>query len=224
MSKFKAIAASYAGVLLCAAFIFIGAGKLVFWPGLLYVAVALLGVTLSHALTPRGSDLIVDRAAQAAAGQTWDKRILGGLFLVSIVTFLVAGLDAGRFGWSGRVPIGVTIAGVGLMLIGQVLFAVAKRENRFFSSTVRIQVERGHQVCDTGLYRHVRHPGYLGMLASLIAVPLLLNSYWAFVPTLAGAALLLLRTVLEDRVLAAQLAGYREYAWRTRWRLVPGVF
>ncbi len=224
MTKFRAIAASYVGVLVCAAFIFIGAGKLLFWPGLLYVIVALIGTTLSHALQPRESDLTVDRATRAAAGETWDKRILGALFLVSLVTFLIAGLDAGRFRWSGRVPMGVTVAGVVLMLLGQIGFAMAKRENRFFSSTVRLQTERGHLVCDTGLYRHVRHPGYLGMLASMAAFPLVLNSYLAFIPTVAGVALLLLRTVLEDRMLTAQLPGYREYASKTKWRLVPGVF
>ena len=72
-------------------------------------------------------------------------------------------------------PVGVTVAGAVLMLLGQVLFAVAKRENVFFSSTVRIQTERGHRVCDTGLYRLVRHPGYLGMLMSQLAFPLVMQ-------------------------------------------------
>lgn len=224
MSRLRAIVASYVGVLLYATFIFIGAWKLVYWQGLLYVIVALVGATLSHVLVPRGSDIAVERAANAGAGQTWDKRILGAIFLVSIVTFVVAGLDSGRFGWSGHVPIGVTVAGVALMLLGQILFAVAKRQNKFFSSTVRIQTERGHHVCDTGLYRYVRHPGYLGMVMLQVAFPLVLNSYWAFIPTLFGLVLLVLRTVIEDRVLAEQLPGYGEYAVRTRWRLVPGVF
>jgi protein-S-isoprenylcysteine O-methyltransferase Ste14 len=108
--------------------------------------------------------------------------------------------------------------------LGQTLFAVAKRENAFFSSTVRIQTERGHQVCDNGLYRVVRHPGYLGMLISLLAFPLVMNSYWAFVPAAIGATLLVVRTVLEDRFLINDLPGYREYANTTRWKLLPGLF
>jgi protein-S-isoprenylcysteine O-methyltransferase Ste14 len=70
----------------------------------------------------------------------------------------------------------------------------------------------------------VRHPGYLGMLLSLLAFPLLINSYWAFVPTVVAAVLLLFRTMLEDRVLISELPGYQDYAGRTRWRLVPPVF
>jgi protein-S-isoprenylcysteine O-methyltransferase Ste14 len=224
MTTLRAIVASYVGVLLCASVIFLAAWRLVYWQALLYVVVALIGATLSHALVPKGSGITVERASNAAAGQTWDKRILGASFLVSIVTFVVAGLDSGRFGWTGPVPLGVTIAGVVLMLLGQSIFALAKRQNEFFSSTVRIQVERGHRVCDAGLYRYVRHPGYLGMLVALLAFPLVINSYWAFMPAALGAVLLLIRTVIEDRVLTEELPGYREYVARTRWRIFPTVF
>jgi len=224
VTKAKAIIGSYVGVLVFAAPVFLGAWKLVYWQGFLYVSVALVGTTLNHLLVREGSDITADRASRAHEGQDWDKRVLGAYFLASVVTFAVAGLDSGRFGWSGRVPIWVAIAGVVLMLVGQVLFAVAKRENAFFSSTVRIQDGRGHQVCDTGLYRFVRHPGYLGMLLSLLAFPLIMESFWAFIPASVGVLLLVVRTLLEDRFLTEGLPGYAEYATRTRWRLIPGVF
>ena len=182
MPKMKAIIASYVGVLLFAGLVFLGAWKAAYWQGFLYLALALVGVTLSHVLVPAGSTITADRAREAHAGRDWDRRLLGAYFLVNIVTFLMAGMDSGRFHWTGDVPASVTVAGAVLMLLGQALFAVAKRENAFFSSTVRIQAERGHQVCDKGLYRFVRHPGYLGMLTSQLAFPLVVNSYWAFVP------------------------------------------
>ncbi len=224
MGRTKAIIASYVGILVYAGLVFLGAGKFGYWQGILYVALALVGATLSHVLVPRGSEITANRAREANAGQTWDRRLLGAMSLVNIVTFVVAGLDSGRFGWSGSVPIAVTIAGAVLMVAGQTLFAVAKRENEFFSSTVRVQAERGHRVCDTGLYRVVRHPGYLGMLLSLLAFPLVMNAYWSFLPALFAAALLVARTVLEDRFLMRELPGYADYAARTKWRLVPGVF
>lgn len=224
MDKSKAIIASYVGILVYASLIFLAAGKLVYWQGILYVMLALAGATLSHILVPAGSEITANRAREANAGQTWDKRLLGTHFIVSTIMFVVAGLDSGRFGWSGPVPLNVTVAGAVVMVAGQIVFAVAKRDNEFFSSTVRIQTERGHRVCDTGLYRFVRHPGYLGMLMSLLAFPFVMNSYWACVPALLGAALLLARTVLEDRFLMRDLQGYADYSARTRWRLVPGVF
>jgi protein-S-isoprenylcysteine O-methyltransferase Ste14 len=220
----RAIIASYLGVLLFAGLVFLGAWKAAYWQGFLYLALALAGVTLSHILVPAGSTITVDRAREAQAGRDWDRRLLGAYFLVNIVTFLTAGMDSGRFRWTGDVPVGVTVAGAILMVLGQALFAVAKRENAFFSSTVRIQAERGHQVCDTGLYRFVRHPGYLGMLMSQLAFPLVMNSYWAFVPAGIGAGLLVVRTVLEDRFLVEELPGYADYSNRTRRRLIPGLF
>lgn len=224
MSNFRAILASYVGVVAYSAFIFLGAWKLLYWQGLLYLGVALVGVTLTHVLAGGNPDVAAERASGARAGEDWDRRILGAYFLVNVVAFVTAGLDSGRFGWSGRVPLGVTFGGVALMLAGQALFALARRENAFFSSTAAIQTERGHRVCETGPYRLVRHPGYLGMLLSLLAFPLVLQSYWAFIPVSAGALLLVVRTLLEDRLLMERLAGYAQYAARTRWRLVPGVF
>lgn len=224
MGQTKAVIASYVGVLLYSALVFLGAWKIAYWQGLLYVALALVGTTVSHILVPAGSTITADRARDAQAGQAWDRRLLLAFFLLNVVTFLIAGLDSGRFGWTGDVAVGITVAGAMLMLSGQALFAVAKRQNAFFSSTVSIQTERGHHVCDEGLYRVVRHPGYLGMLISLLAFPMVMNSYWAFVPAGIGAMLLVARTILEDRFLVDELPGYRDYANRTRWRLLPGVF
>jgi protein-S-isoprenylcysteine O-methyltransferase Ste14 len=224
MGKTRTIVASYAGVLIYAGLIFLSAWRIAYWQGLLYLVLALIGTTLSHLLVPAGSTITVDRAREAKEGQGWDRRLLGLFFLVSVVTFVVAGLDSGRFGWTGGVPMAVTVIGAVLMLLGQILFAVAKRENAFFSSTVRIQTERGHRVCDTGPYRVVRHPGYLGMLLSLLAFPLVMNAYWAFVPTVVAVALLVTRTEREGRFLVDELPGYRDYVARTRWKLVPGLY
>jgi protein-S-isoprenylcysteine O-methyltransferase Ste14 len=220
----RAIAASYAGVLLYSGLVFVGAWKLNYWRGLTYVALALVGTTLSHLLMPADSDLAERRVREASSGQVWDKQLLGVLSVVNMAMFVVAGMDSGRFMWSGPVPLWATIAGAVLMLGGQVIFAIARRENAFFSSTVRVQTERGHQVCESGLYRLVRHPGYLGMLLSIAAFPLLMGSYWAFAPGAIAVAVLVVRTVLEDRFLLSALPGYMDYAARTKFRLIPAVF
>lgn len=224
MTKTKAVIGSYVGVIVFAIPVFLGAWKFAYPQGLLYLGLALLGTTLNHLLVPKESDITVDRASQFKEGAGWDKKLLAAQALVSIIMFGVAGFDSGRFRWSGPVPLWIPIMGVILMLTGQLLFALAKRENAYFSSTVRIQHERGHRVCDTGLYGFVRHPGYLGLLISLIAFPLTMESYWAFLPAAAGVLLLVTRTLFEDRFLAEKLSGYSEYAIRTKWRLMPGLF
>ena len=97
-------------------------------------------------------------------------------------------------------------------------------ENRFFSSVVRIQVERGHAVCDSGPYRIVRHPGYTGNILALLGIVLALSSMWTLIPAAVALIIAVIRTVLEDQTLQDELPGYRDYAQRVRYRLIPGVY
>jgi protein-S-isoprenylcysteine O-methyltransferase Ste14 len=62
------------------------------------------------------------------------------------------------------------------------------------------------------------------MILYVICQPLMLGSLVAVVPAVITAGLFLLRTILEDRTLQEELPGYREYAERVRYRLVPGVW
>ncbi len=224
LSKAQAILFNYVGVVLFAGFIFLGSWKLIYWQGLLYLATAIVGTTINHILLPKRSTLTEKRAATAKDGLAWDKKILGITFLAELITFVVAGLDSGRFHWSGDVPWVLTIFGVFIVLLGQIIFAFAKRENAFFSSTVRIQSEIGHHVCSTGVYRIIRHPGYTGLIIANLGFPLLMNSYYAFIPAALGIALIVARTILEDSFLMANLAGYKEYSRITTEKLIPWVY
>ena len=97
-------------------------------------------------------------------------------------------------------------------------------ENRFFFSTVRIQTDRGHVVCDSGPYRIVRHPGYAGNMLSLPGIVLALGSVWTLIPVAVALIISVIRTVLEDQTLQKELPGYRDYAQRVRYRLFPGIY
>jgi protein-S-isoprenylcysteine O-methyltransferase Ste14 len=97
-------------------------------------------------------------------------------------------------------------------------------ENAFFSTAVRIQTDRGQTVCQTGPYRFVRHPGYVGFILQSLATPILLGSIWALLPGMAAGIALVVRTGFEDRALQVELPGYREYAQQIRFRLLPGFW
>ena len=96
--------------------------------------------------------------------------------------------------------------------------------NKFAEPGVRIQTERGHKVIETGPYAIVRHPLYLASLFLIGGIPLTLGSFWALIPVAVGTMVLLVRTALEDRMLHRELDGYKEYASRVRYRLIPGVW
>lgn len=223
MRRVAAVLGSYVGVLSFAGLVFLGAGRLDLPTAWLYLALALVGTTVSHLLTPRGSDLPVDRLTRAADGPPWDKALLAVSLGCSLVMFVLAGLDVGRFGWTGPLPLLVPAVGAALMVAGQLAFAPAKRENRWFSSTVRLQPERGHAVCDTGPYRLVRHPGYLGLLVSQFAFPLVLGSGIAMLPAFVLCGATFFRAEWEDEFLRKKLPGYAAYAARTPWLLFPGL-
>ncbi|MHB1319112.1 MAG: methyltransferase family protein, partial [Anaerolineae bacterium] len=114
--------------------------------------------------------------------------------------------------------------GMVLVVLGWAVSTWALVENAYFSGVVRIQADRGHLVCDTGPYRIVRHPGYAGLFLTLPGSVLALSSLWAIVPVVVALVVAVVRTALEDRTLQDELPGYRAYAQRTRWRLVPGVY
>ena len=156
--------------------------------------------------------------------KTWDK-VLAPLMAVSLVfpMVIVAGLDH-RYNWSPEFPLWLSAAGFILIVFGYTFAAWALAENRFFSSVVRVQTDRQHVVCDTGPYRFVRHPGYAGNILPLFGIVLALDSVWTLIPAAVASIITVIRAVLEDLTLQEELPGYRDYALRVRYRLIPGIY
>jgi protein-S-isoprenylcysteine O-methyltransferase Ste14 len=200
------------------------AGRLDYWQGWLYNGSNLVVLAVTYVALSSKRDLIEERLRPGQGMKRWDKIY----FMISSPTYFiaiaVASLDAGRFGWEPRIPLGVFVLGVAVFVAGHFLFLWAKSANKFFATVVRIQSERGQTVCKDGPYRFVRHPGYVGGILFGLGTPLILDSFWALIPAVVGAALLVVRTYLEDRTLKEELAGYLEYAHQVRYRLIPHVW
>lgn len=150
------------------------------------------------------------------------------LKLFTIVLFLhfaVAGLDRGRLHFSDDVPSWLQVVALAVLAAAYALVLWAMRVNRFFSSVIRIQSDRGQFVVTTGPYAFIRHPGYAAGIVVVVASGIALGSWLAAALLIVSSLPFLLhRAITEDRVLLAELAGYRDYAGRVRWRLVPGVW
>lgn len=197
------------------------------WQGWLYsVLFLVIGIGSRVLAEKRHPGLMTERGkfGKDQNVKPWDK-VLAPLMAISLSfpLFIVAGLDH-HFRWSPEFPIMLNILGFMLITIGYAFASWAIIENRFFSSVTRIQKERGHTVCDSGPYSIVRHPGYAGNILALPGIILALGSVWTTIPVVLALIIALIRTTLEDKTLQEELQGYKDYATRVPYRLIPGIF
>jgi protein-S-isoprenylcysteine O-methyltransferase Ste14 len=210
--------------LLQAVILFLSAWKWNWWNAWVYLLEYLLFLVFNViVLLPHHKDLVEERSRIGEGAKGWDK-VIGTIGAAGGLLILVfAGLDE-RFGWTGTLPLWLQVAAFLLLGASYPLFTWAMVSNKYFSTIVRIQKERGHVVQTGGPYHFVRHPGYASMLGSYLTLPLALGSLWACVPMLLLVVNLFIRTALEDRTLQAELPGYKEYAVQVRNKLIPGVW
>ena len=208
-----------------AVILFAAAGRLDWGMGWAYVIVATALAILSRLIVFRiNPDLIAERAHALEKEDTksWDKTLVPLAAVYGpMVMLLVAGLDE-RNSWSPEISPGIQAAALAVVTAGYLVSVWAMAVNRFYSATVRIQKDRGHTVVSSGPYRFVRHPSYAAGIVADFAIPVALGSLWALVVSAVIAVLLVVRTALEDRTLHEELAGYKDYAARVRYRLLPG--
>lgn len=221
----KTLAGILASLLFIAVLLFAGAGRLNWRLGWLFVAVwGLLRFEFILLLRWHDPALLVERATRHENTQVYDRLIMPVYILFAFGTILVAGLDGGRFRWSGEMPIALIITAYGIYLIGNGLASWAVSSNPFFSFESRLQADRNQKVTRLGPYRFVRHPAYLATILFWPVTGLLMESWYAVIPGLLAALMMFMRTVYEDRMLQAELPGYAEYAQQVRYRLFPGIW
>ena len=206
--------------LLFAAVFFLPAGRIdlpMFWA---YFAIASLAAL--YAILNVDPSLFKERKRPGPGGRDRLPNYVGGPMV--LVHFIVASLDVGRFHWSDTVPVFIQIPA--LVLVGGALSLMmwSMVINRYFSSVIRIQKDRGHQVVTAGPYQYVRHPGYAAMMVWGVSSGPALGSWWSIVPISVYTLLVLRRAILEDRILPKELEGYAGYAKQVRFRFIPGVW
>jgi len=213
-------------ILILAASLFISSGSLG-W-AMAWVLVGLYAAsTIVQALVliPGNPELLAERTGiKLDPTKKWDRPLAGIVSLWGpVATQIVAGLDV-RFGWSPQIPFAFQVTAVAIAVLGMFLSIWAMASNKFFYGFVRIEKDRSHTVATGGPYRFVRHPGYAGGILFVLATPLILGSLWALIPAGLTVCIFVVRTALEDRTLNDELDGYKDYARRVRYRLLPGLW
>ena len=204
------------------ALIFILAGRIDYWQGWLYIGLNIIFIALNYLLI--SPELIQERLKPEKGTKRWDKVYYALNIPLYFAILIISALDAGRFRWEPHISIYIVIFAASLYIIGQIIMLWAKRENKFFSSVVRIQKDRGQIVCKEGPYKFIRHPGYLGGIIYTIATPFVLASFWGLIPVLISVITLFIRTYLEDKTLQAELEGYKDYTKEVKYRILPGIW
>ncbi len=203
--------------------LFLVAGTWNYWQAWVYLIINMILLILMSTVLSPNSELVEERLNPKQGMKGWDKFYFAVTTPLYVIALLLAGLDQ-RFGWTTNMPLAIYWASVIVYILGQAIFQWARYTNQYFSSVVRIQTDRGQTVCKDGPYKYVRHPGYVGGFLFTITVGLVLGSWYASIPQVIAALMLVWRTRREDRTLQAELPGYAEFAKETRYRLVPGLW
>ncbi len=210
------------GGLIAAVLIFALSGRWDLWNVWAYAAIYVAVFSFQDlALFRINRNLLKERYRPSTAG-SGQLLVIAGLGLF-VLHWSIAGLDQ-RFHWSNIVPPAGVVAGLVICAGGLGLSASSALVNPFFSSQVRIQSDRGQRVISAGPYAIVRHPGYAGQLLFAVASGVALNSLFSVVLMVIAVLPIFRRTMVEDRMLRDELAGYADYAAKVRYRLIPGIW
>ncbi len=196
------------------------AGTFNYWQAWLWLAILFIPIMGMFAYLIQRDPALLERRVRTGEQRPEQRRIIAISALYLILIFLLPGLDK-RFGWS-NVPVWLVLLADVFVLVAFLLNFLVIRVNSYASRVV--EVEQGQQVITTGPYALVRHPMYLSIILILLATPIALGSFWGVLPTLAYIPLLAARAKNEEELLVNELAGYREYMQKTRYRLFPGIW
>ena len=152
--------------------------------------------------------------------RTKQKGVVAFSGLIFIASFILAGLDY-RFGWSDM-PSWIICCCTTLFLLSYGMYAEVMRENEWLSRS--IEVADDQKVVSSGLYGIVRHPMYSATIGMFLSMPIVMESWWAFLAMIPYVPIIVYRIKDEEILLTEELEGYSEYKQKVKWRLIPFIW
>ena len=208
------------GVILVGVLIFLPAGTLSYFGGWLLMGILFIPMFIAGIVMMIKNPALLEsrlKAKETSKEQDLVVKLSGLMFLAG---FVVAGLGV-RFGWYSP-PRPIIILGACLFILAYILYAEVLRENTYLSRT--IEVQENQTVVDTGLYGIVRHPMYAITLLLFLSMPIVLGSLYSFIIFLIYPFIIAKRIINEEKFLEENLAGYKEYKTKVKYRLIPYVW
>ena len=224
-SGIRAFLAPFRWIIITGFMFFLAYGEINILRAWIYIGTLTVGwLIIGILLFKKSPKLLNDRGEMQKGTKQFDKYILLTYFLFAIViTPIVAGIDK-RFNFCATMPFFYLYVGIALYVFSAIFTTWPMLHNPFFEVTVRIQKEKNHTVINSGPYKIVRHPGYLGMLVASLPLPFAFGSVLAFVPVVIMIILVFIRIDYEDTTLQRELNGYAEYCKEVKYKLIPFIW
>ena len=219
----QTLASLFALLLVMTAMIFAAAGTFHYWQAWLFLLVYSTASLVGTLDLMRRDRALLRRRVKGGpfAEREPIQRLIMSIVSVAFVGLLLVPAIDHRFGWS-RMSSLVVIGGDVLVAVGFAGILRVFRENSFSAATVEVAPDQ--IVVSTGPYAIVRHPMYAAATVLMTGIPVALGSWWGLAVMAGIVPLLVWRLLHEERILAEQLPGYRDYLTKVRWRLVPYVW
>lgn len=217
---FEAIFKFLLGIVLVGLLIFIPAGTLQYYNGILFMIILFVPMLIAGIIMMIKNPKLLKSRLDAKEKQKEQSIVIKLSGLMFVAGFIVAGLDF-RYSWL-KIPNFIPYIATGLFLLAYIMFAEVLRENTYLSRTIK--VEQNQKVVDTGLYAVVRHPMYTATLILFLSIPLILGSLISFLIFLIYPVIIIVRIINEEKLLEAELDGYIEYKKKVKYRLIPFIW
>ena len=208
------------GVIMFALMFFLPAGTWNYWQAWMYIGVLIIPMLFVLAYFMKRDPELLERRMKMREERGQQRRIIGISVLFFILGYLLPGFDI-RYGWS-NMPAWVSIAAAVVMFLSYLLVFRTMQVNSYLSRI--IEVAENQKVIDTDVYGVVRHPMYVGMVVLYVVSPIVLGSWWAVIPALVIVPVIVARILDEEKALESELAGYKEYKQKVKYRLIPFVW
>ncbi len=151
-------------------------------------------------------------------GSVW--AIIVAITLGFTLSFWIGANKFGRLNhWNTYFTIGLILMIIGLIIR---IISILTLKKQFTFTVTKIE---NHSLIETGMYKFIRHPGYLGQIMLLLGCSISLANWLSIVgmmvPVLAG---FIYRISVEEKFMVEQMGqDYLDYRKRTK-RLIPGIY
>jgi protein-S-isoprenylcysteine O-methyltransferase Ste14 len=136
--------------------------------------------------------------------------------LISVLDFIIIQHVTYHFDLVNIIGFVLLIAGLGVRL------QATRTLGKYFAPTVRVLPE--HKLIKSGIYKHIRHPIYLGSMLAFFSVTLIFHSLYGFIVTALAIPFILHKIRVEEKMFIEKFGNeYREYIKKSK-KLIPYIY